>query len=76
MEKLMEKLETKIKEVSNQMEKKQEKLGTIPAEIWEMKWKLHDEFQVEECSFFSQSAPRMDSLSKCTSLGCVNRSRR
>jgi hypothetical protein len=56
MEKLMAKQEAKIKDVSGQMEKKQEKLGTISPQMWELKFKLHDEFQVEESSFFAISS--------------------
>jgi hypothetical protein len=54
--KTMENLRTNFKDVSSQMEKKQEEIRTIAAEIFEMKLKLHDEFQVEECSFFSISS--------------------
>jgi hypothetical protein len=54
--KTIEQLNAKIKEVSIKMKEKQQNLKTMPPEIWKLKLKLHDEFQVEESSFFSVSA--------------------
>ena len=52
MTNLIEKKETKIEMLSDRMEKRKETRITITEQMWEFKYKLHEELKVEETAFF------------------------